>query len=768
LDPPQEHAMNRCWLVCFALTWMLGTSLSIGLADEGIPVVAEVSAQPLTAQVRRLIEAMEFLGEPLPSEVIQRLEKSAAGTDEAAVVREIQTILDPLCLAVVEINPESRVKSQAGPAPRELAQNGWRNFLVKVLNFAGVTAEFKMQSPNAEAMYRRTDNTPDPPVLITPGQLRDRFLDVSVFNTRPLSPTLSGLKVEYRVVQIYCRDAGQREATLQFHIGQGTQDLGFRSDLALLFESKPACQVVLHVADVDGAPTTGWFVFRDSFGRVYPSQTRRLAPDFFFHPQVYRGDGESVLLPPGKYQVSYSRGPEYVIQTREIQVPESAQSTESFQHQRWIHLKQMGWFSGDHHIHAAGCAHYDNPTKGVMPADMFRHCVGEDLNVGCCLSWGPCWYYQKGFFEGRSHDLSLPHYVLRYDVEVSGFPSSHAGHLCLLRLKEDDFPGTEKIEQWPSWDLPVLQWGKQQGGVVGFSHSGAGLACQSTELPNLEMPKFDGIGANEFIVDVVHDACDFISAADTPIIWELNIWYHTLNCGYRAKISGETDFPCVYGERVGLGRGYVKLDGPLTFDRWADAIKAGRSYVCDGLSHLIDFSVDGVEVGTETLKLDAPRTVRVSAKGAALLKTDPNDPEAVRIRGRQLYEQPYWHVERARIQGTRRVPVEVIVNGQAVQRREIEADGSLINLDFDVPIQRSSWVALRILGTAHTNPVFVEVAGAPIRGSKASAEWCRKAVDVCWESKKNGIRASEKEAAQAAYEVARKAYDQIILESPSE
>ena len=29
-----------------------------------------------------------------------------------------------------------------------------------------------------------------------------------------------------------------------------------------------------------------------------------------------------------------------------------------------------------------------------------------------------------------------------YDVEVSGFPSSHAGHLCLLRLKEDDYPGT--------------------------------------------------------------------------------------------------------------------------------------------------------------------------------------------------------------------------------------------------------------------------------------------------------------------------------------
>ena len=54
------------------------------------------------------------------------------------------------------------------------------------------------------------------------------------------------------------------------------------------------------------------------------------------------------------------------------------------------------------------------------------------------LSWGPCWYAQKQFFEGKIHSLSTSEYVMRYDVEVSGFPSSHAGHLCLLRLKEDD------------------------------------------------------------------------------------------------------------------------------------------------------------------------------------------------------------------------------------------------------------------------------------------------------------------------------------------
>ena len=99
-----------------------------------------------------------------------------------------------------------------------------------------------------------------------------------------------------------------------------------------------------------------------------------------------------------------------------------------------------------------------------------------------------------------------------------------------------------------------------------------------------------------------------------------------MNCGFRTRISGETDFPCIYGERVGLGRVYVKLDdGRLDFDRWCQGVKEGRSYVGDGRSHLIDFRVNdrGVgEAGSE-LKLSAPATVKVHARVAALLDPEP-------------------------------------------------------------------------------------------------------------------------------------------------
>src|SRR5437867_11516719 len=99
------------------------------------------------------------------------------------------------------------------------------------------------------------------------------------------------------------------------------------------------------------------------------------------------------------------------------------------------------------------------------------------------------------------------------------------------------------------------------------------------------MPPFDGIGANEYVVDIVHDAVDFISTVDTPFSWVVNIWYHTLNCGFRGHISGETDFPCICGERVGLGRVYVKLDEKLEYEDCVNEVRGGRSYGWYGMSH---------------------------------------------------------------------------------------------------------------------------------------------------------------------------------------
>lgn len=741
-------------------------------ADE-LPVVKKVEHQPLAAQVKRLADALAFAGSPLSAAEKKALDDARAGKDVAA----LQAVLDKRCLAAVTIKGEKAsptLNVTAGPAAPELAEQGWRVFLVKVINEAGVDGQsLRVASPNAEPMTRRSHGKPDPKV-VSVGEVNKRFLDLLMIDRQPMAARLSGLEVEYRLLSVYCRDSGRKEAAISFHLAAGEKDVKSRSkEVSFVFDAVPAVLVKLRVKDHDGKsaregrPVMASFSFKDEQGRAYPSRARRLAPDFNFHDQVYRADGETIALQPGTYTVTWTRGPEYLIQTRQVKVPRGKTHSESFDLKRWAHCAAKGWWSGDHHIHAGGCLHYESPTEGVAPEDMMRHILGEDLNVGCCLSWGPCWYHQKRYFEGKIHPLSVASHLLRYDVEVSGFPSSHCGHICLLRLKEQDYPGTKVIEDWPSWDLPIFRWAKKQGSVVGFAHTGWGLDVgATTELPNHIVPPMNNIGANEYLVDVALDSCDFLSTVDTPAIWELNIWYHTLNCGFRARVSGETDFPCIYGERVGIGRSYVHLDGKLDFDAWVEGIKNGRCYVSDGKSHLMDFTVDGLGVGLKAseIKLNKPGKVEVKANVAALLEAEQTAATKA-IKAAKWNARPYWDLERARIGDTRKVAVEVVVNGKAVAKQEVEADGTEREVKFTVPIERSSWVALRVLGSSHTNPVFVLVDGKPIRASRKSAEWCLKGIDQCWKMKEKNIRAKERGEAKKAYDEARAIYRAIAKES---
>ncbi len=733
----------------------------------------------------------------------QQLQIAGKHEDAAAASHKIQAILDPLCLAEIHINAESRVKVAEGPVAKKLMQQGWREFLVKVHNEAGINPELVVESPNSLPVHEKGRGAREKPrtdsELVNTDDVPNRWLDVSMLNREPMKRRLSGLAVEYRIVMLFARDAGQHEALLSFNIGQGTQDIGFRNAVPILFDCQRAVEVKLSIKDDDGLGCMAALVIRDNQDRVYPNPAKRLAPDFFFHNQVYRGDGESVLLPAGDYQITATRGPEYLTTQTKVTVPEAEQHSVEIRLQRWIHLARRNWYSGDHHVHAAGCAHYDSPTEGVGPEDMMRHILGEDLNVGCVLSWGPCWYTQKNFFEGQASELSTRDNLMRYDVEVSGFPSSHAGHLCLLNLSEDDYPGTTLIEEWPSWTVPVLQWGQSQGGVVGYSHSGWGLALPDTmpdgsrqfagrpwggadakwngtaanSLPDYAMPRFDGIGANEFVVASPLGACDFISTVDTPAIWELNVWYHTLNCGMTSRISGETDFPCIYGERVGLGRVYVQFDEQteLNYADWVAGLKDGRSYCGDGMSHIINMKVNQLPLGGRAnpqslpsrLDLEKASLVTLTFDAAALLQEQQSD-QTRRIRSLRLDEKPYWHIERCRMDESRNVPVEVVVNGQVHSQHVLVADGKMQNFEVPIQIDQSSWIAVRILPSVHTNPIFVHVDDRPIHADAKSAQWCVDAVKTCWDSKRPMIRPEQQQAAKQAYDQAEAVY-RAVLES---
>ena len=149
--------MSR-WLCLFWMGMCLFfiDGITVVHADEpAVEPIGTVEFQPLAAATGRLLEALEFQGTPLPADdtvAIRQLIQTGSGRE---AVLAIQGRLDPHCLALVRINPESRVSVSPGPAPKQLIQQGWRTFLVKVHNEAGVNGELKIGSPQSGISYQQ-------------------------------------------------------------------------------------------------------------------------------------------------------------------------------------------------------------------------------------------------------------------------------------------------------------------------------------------------------------------------------------------------------------------------------------------------------------------------------------------------------------------------------------------------------------------------------------------------------------------------------------
>src|SRR6516164_1568249 len=182
------------------------------------------------------------------------------------------------------------------------------------------------------------------------------------------------------------------------------------------------------------------------------------------------------------------------------------------------------------------------------------------------------------------------------------------------------------------------------------------------------------------------------------------------------RVSGETDFPCITDSRVGQGRVYAKVDGELAYAKWLEAVRGGRSYVSDGRSHLMDFRVNGLEVGTRNseVQIAASGNAHVTLKSAAYLEpveeATPHDragdeppswtaaiPNAPNndffrtvqgaLRERPYSQKPYWHIERARRGNTREGAIESGGDGNPLSHKRSVPDGQGPDLEFDVPVE---------------------------------------------------------------------------------
>jgi hypothetical protein len=187
--------------------------------------VTDVSWPALRDDVRGLLRALQSVDAPLPEPTDRAVREllDREPTDPDAAVREVQRLLDARCLVLIHINPESRVKAARGSLAAELVRERPTVVLLKVHNEGGVTSALAVGGP--QILNREAEV--------------GRWLRVEPLTPTPLPRTLSGRRVQYVLFRLTPTESGKREATLQLDVGQGTQDLGFRAEVPILFTVRP-------------------------------------------------------------------------------------------------------------------------------------------------------------------------------------------------------------------------------------------------------------------------------------------------------------------------------------------------------------------------------------------------------------------------------------------------------------------------------------------------------------------------------------------------
>lgn len=208
----------------FSLLALLLTSFAaFGVRGQTpLPVIEEVDWPPLRDHCRQLLRSLHKTGSPLPAKTIRELTAlvDRKPNDPAVASAAVQKLLDAHCLIGVNINAESRVKAARGPAAVQLRQNRPTFVFVKVNNEGGVTHALRLYGPE----------------LIRDGERgAGAWLEAALVTEPPFASELTGRRLEYRLLRLVPVESGRREATFQFDVGQGTQDLGFRAEVPILF-----------------------------------------------------------------------------------------------------------------------------------------------------------------------------------------------------------------------------------------------------------------------------------------------------------------------------------------------------------------------------------------------------------------------------------------------------------------------------------------------------------------------------------------------------
>jgi hypothetical protein len=434
-----------------------------------------------------------------------------------------------------------------------------------------------------------------------------------------------------------------------------------------------------------GKPVPCRVHLKDAGGKGLKAEQLPFWNDHFVCPGAVALD-----LAPGKYTVEIEHGPEYSLYADAFTLEAGATKKLRVELQRLVDMPAKGWWPGDTHVH--------RPVQ-----DMELLMRAEELHIAPVITW---WNKRNLWAREKLPDEPL----VRFDGNrfyhlMAGEDEREGGALLYFHLKRP-LDITEATREFPSplkfaaearkhqgawieaekpfwWDVPV--W------VAAGQVDSIGLA--NNHMCRDKMSETEAWGKPRLV-----------ERYPAPLgngYWTQDIYYRLLNCGLRIPPSAGSASG-VLPNPVGYNRVYVHVGKELTWEKWWEGLRAGRSFVTNGPMLLV--TANG-ELPGHVFTAGPGQEVTVELKGELTTR------DTIRF-------------------------VDIIKDGEVVRRvsvADFARTGSLGTLTF----KTSGWFLVRTIADnprtfrfASTAPFYVEAGEAKRRVSKAAAtfflEWVKE------------------------------------------